>query len=507
MLHLPMQLVHCLRMAGSNVGEVVSLASWAWDVIWIMWCGYGIRVADIDFLKLGGRVLSLAGALGGYGFWAILDGGGVRCWGRGYVYNFVMEQNIGDDEHPEAANLIPLGESAVQIAMGANHACALLVSGGFKCWGHNSGGQLGWGHTGSVRPENLIFLESLKFPEEQILKIVTGGHFSCVLLFKGGVQCWGHNGSGQLGQGHRNNLNNAIFFPVIAFADRIIDIEAGGSHVCTLLQTGAIRCWGQNSSGQLALGHRSNMGDDEMSGYFQDADMEGFAQIHPRMSLSSSSPMVGVPIYVSAKKSIFRGEKMSFSWDFGDGTTSMGAEASHSFSSVGMHPIKLTLTDGNGESVSVTRLVRVRPSNYAPDMPKLQRFTVEKNKATTLNLAVATDYEGDGIAYTLSGGSSVQGTLSECLGGTADLVCKYEPPTDFTGTVTFSYRGHDGNLTSLNGAQVRVDVVDEENIVKIVQGNHSCALYENKKSSVGVIIITDNWGWGTLIILEMMNLL
>ena len=42
-----------------------------------------------------------------------------------------------------------------------------------------------------------------------------------------------------------------------------IAIAAGDLHICTLLSTGALRCWGYGSDGALGYGNRSTIGDDE----------------------------------------------------------------------------------------------------------------------------------------------------------------------------------------------------------------------------------------------------
>ena len=44
---------------------------------------------------------------------------------------------------PITAGDVPIGGTAVQISIGAQHACAVLDTGGLRCWGANQAGQLG----------------------------------------------------------------------------------------------------------------------------------------------------------------------------------------------------------------------------------------------------------------------------------------------------------------------------------------------------------------------------
>ncbi|MCA9556508.1 MAG: hypothetical protein KC933_41170, partial [Myxococcales bacterium] len=53
--------------------------------------------------------------------------------------------DVGDDEAPSGAPLVPLGQPAVDLALGEDHACALLADGTVRCWGDNRLGQLGLG--------------------------------------------------------------------------------------------------------------------------------------------------------------------------------------------------------------------------------------------------------------------------------------------------------------------------------------------------------------------------
>ena len=85
----------------------------------------------------------------------LLNDGSVKCWGQGNYgqlgYGDTQSRGVGAGEM--GANLpsvdLGSGRSAKFIAAGGDHTCALLDDGGVKCWGYNNNGQLGYGDTQS----------------------------------------------------------------------------------------------------------------------------------------------------------------------------------------------------------------------------------------------------------------------------------------------------------------------------------------------------------------------
>ena len=82
---------------------------------------------------------------------ALLEDGSVKCWGRNDVGQLGIgsTDNIGDAPGEIAALAgVSLGTGRTALAIdGGSHTCALLDNGGLKCWGANEGGQLGQGDT------------------------------------------------------------------------------------------------------------------------------------------------------------------------------------------------------------------------------------------------------------------------------------------------------------------------------------------------------------------------
>jgi len=181
----------------------------------------------------------------GEGYSCVLtSGGGVKCWGdndHGELGN-----NTTTDS-PAPVSVVGLTSNVVAIGTGSDHSCALTASGGVKCWGRNSYGQLGNGlTTDSPIPVDVNGLTS------DVIAISINGYHSCALMTDGSVKCWGYNASGQLGDGSTNNSSTPV--SVSGMASGVKQVSAGDTHTCALLQDGSVKCWGNNYYGQLGNG-------------------------------------------------------------------------------------------------------------------------------------------------------------------------------------------------------------------------------------------------------------
>ena len=199
-------------------------------------------------------------ATGNFHSCAVLSGT-VRCWGYGGdgALGYGNRTSIGDDEAPTAAGPVSLGRSAVAIAAGNVHTCALLDNGTVRCWGFGGDGRLGYENTTSIGDDELP-AGSVNLGAGRTAKAISAGSgHTCAILNDDSVRCWGFNLDGRLGYGHIDSIGDneppGDSPPVNLGPGRTAKaIAAGGSHTCALLDNGAVRCWGFGGNGRLGYG-------------------------------------------------------------------------------------------------------------------------------------------------------------------------------------------------------------------------------------------------------------
>ena len=199
---------------------------------------------------------------------ALLVTGAVRCWGGNDLGQLGLGNNdaLGDNEAITTAPTVPLGAPATAVSAGGHHTCALLVGGAVRCWGDNSEGQLGLGTTADLGDNEAITSTPAVPLGAQAIAISAGELHTCALLVTGAVRCWGYNGNGQLGLGNTNTVGDnegVTSVPAVPLGAPAIAIAAGDTNTCAILVGGALRCWGYNVNGELGLGNTAKLGDDE----------------------------------------------------------------------------------------------------------------------------------------------------------------------------------------------------------------------------------------------------
>jgi alpha-tubulin suppressor-like RCC1 family protein len=180
---------------------------------------------------------------------ALTSSDGVMCWGSN------NDGQLGNGTAGEAAvsgavDVSGLASGVVAIAAGEFHTCALTTSGGVKCWGANSYGQLGDGSTSnSSVPVDVSGLAS------GVAAIAAGSDHTCALTSGSGVKCWGNNHVGGLGDG--TTTWSKVPVDVVGLGSGVSAVAAGGGHTCAIIRSGVVTCWGDGQAADADVFHTS----------------------------------------------------------------------------------------------------------------------------------------------------------------------------------------------------------------------------------------------------------
>lgn len=171
------------------------------------------------------------------------------CWGN----NEFGQLGNGTKENQTEPKPIA-GPSANVLAMGLGrlHTCVLASNGTPFCWGSNFYGQLGLG-TDGFQTDTIVAARVKDVPQD-LMSIVSHGNHTCAIRNNQESYCWGFNLYGQLGDETTENRNSPTS---VSFAGResLSQIVTGHNHTCGIYNSQSL-CWGHNFSGQLGDGSR-----------------------------------------------------------------------------------------------------------------------------------------------------------------------------------------------------------------------------------------------------------
>ncbi len=173
--------------------------------------------------------------------------GALWCWGSN-AHGELGLGVVGDDQ------LVPrrLGTSTswARVSAGLTSSCALTTQGDVWCWGHNQSGEVG---NGTFVAQTEPWHVALARPAKSV-RVST---HSCAVLNDDTVWCWGANQEGQLGLDEGGLGSNQPSPVALAPGTRWRDVAPGDGHTCGIHTDGTLWCWGRNTGHQLGLGEGS----------------------------------------------------------------------------------------------------------------------------------------------------------------------------------------------------------------------------------------------------------
>ncbi len=136
----------------------------------------------------------------------------------------------------------------LDLVLGGNHSCGILVDDTLSCWGSNSHGQL------AQDPATvMVVVDPTIVPLPAAVDAIALGRQHTCALVDSAVQCWGRNDLGQLGDGSGAHQFTPVPVALPIEAGAVVALAAGTHHTCAIDDDGALWCWGSNDNGQLML--------------------------------------------------------------------------------------------------------------------------------------------------------------------------------------------------------------------------------------------------------------
>lgn len=185
-------------------------------------------------------------AVGGSHVCAGTQGRTTVCWGDNSIGQLGTGL-FGDVASLSAPQQVTLAVDSLATTVGANHACALLISTELACWGSNEYGQIGNGFAGSIANTAVPnFVTGLI----GVTDFASGGNTNCAIV-SGAVYCWGDNQYAQAGQPTVGIGDLRATPEQVPLLTDMRTVVVGSTHACALSNSGLVYCWGRNNQGQL----------------------------------------------------------------------------------------------------------------------------------------------------------------------------------------------------------------------------------------------------------------
>ncbi|MFD7395891.1 RCC1-like domain-containing protein [Streptomyces virginiae] len=175
----------------------------------------------------------------------------VLSWGAGRTGQ-LGNGTLADSLSPSSVTSLFRGDVDEISAGGTSSADSFVLArtdSTVKSWGHNSSGQLGnGGNTNQTVPTTVPRLTNIK-------SVAAGGKHGLALDTSGQVYSWGDNAYGQLGN---NRTGDSRTVPDrVQGMPKVKQISAGCDFSLALLENGKVYAWGRNIHGQLGNGSRT----------------------------------------------------------------------------------------------------------------------------------------------------------------------------------------------------------------------------------------------------------
>jgi alpha-tubulin suppressor-like RCC1 family protein len=341
------------------------------------------------------------------------------------------------------------GKTPIAIAAGYAHSLALAADGTVVAWGENYNGQLG---NGSTTPSSVPVAVTATgvLAGKTVTAISAGYNHNLVRCADGSLAAWGYNYFGQLGNGTTtsSNVPVAVTTTGILAGKTITTIAAGYYFSNALCTDGTLAAWGHNGSGQLGNGTTSNsyvpvavttsgLGSGEKFNLLAAGSLASHTLALVTTPLSGNSTLAGLAL-----------DTGTLSPAFAPGVTTYTAQVVHGTAAIRVTPAtaqsfaQVTVNGSPVASGTASPPIALTPGSQTLTI----KVTAQDGTATTYAVTVRDDTSLTGLALST-------GTLGPAFAPSVTAYTAYVS-TDTT-TLTVTPTAKDGTATvSVNGTVV-----------------------------------------------------
>jgi len=175
----------------------------------------------------------------------------MKCWGYGLNYQLGTGTTARQNT---PASVVGLSAGVSAISAGYLNTCALLTTGEVECWGNNSNGQVGKGGStgGDTSLPSKVVVGGSTLTNVSVISASDSG-WTCAVTTTNRAYCWGGNFGYNLGAYYGGNSQTSAQ-EFTGLGTSVAAITLGEYHGCAMMSGGSIKCWGENSQGQVGNG-------------------------------------------------------------------------------------------------------------------------------------------------------------------------------------------------------------------------------------------------------------
>ena len=163
----------------------------------------------------------------------VANGGGGFCWG-GNQTGSLGTGTLIDSSSPV---IVSGARLFVTLRAGETHSCGVDEQARGWCWGGNQFGQV-------VSTPDPIVGSPISRSDAAFRDIGVGEHWTCALLARGDVRCWGVRWDRTAGDGS-HSVSRDGWAPEIASTSTAVALSVGARHACIVSEAMRVFCWGR----------------------------------------------------------------------------------------------------------------------------------------------------------------------------------------------------------------------------------------------------------------------